>query len=220
MNPAQLPVINGHKNGKAKVGDRLTTTTGGWVGTPPITFAFQWQRQSSGAWADIQRATAQTYVVKRADAGHRLRVEVTASNLGGTSTQMSAAILTAALQKPQVTDTSTAVLGQSTVFRATTTRCARCSVVLRIRFNGRWHAYPMRRVLSSARFSESLTPAERMKELLARPEGPLTDLATERKRWIRAVRNLPTGRWQWRVRVVDLDTRLETQTRIRWVRVP
>ncbi len=57
MTPAQLPAVNGHKNGKAKVGDRLTTTTGGWVGTPPITFAFQWQRQAGGTWADIQRAT-------------------------------------------------------------------------------------------------------------------------------------------------------------------
>jgi hypothetical protein len=222
MTPPQLPTVTGHRNGKAKVGDRLTTTTGSWAGTPPITFAFQWQRQAGGTWADIQPARTKTYVVKRADAGHRLRVEVTASNAGGTSTQMSPAVVTAALQTPQVIDRSASVEEQRTVFRATTTRCARCSVVLRIRFDGRWHAYPMRRVLSSSsvRLSEALTLTERLKELLVRPDEPRKALATERKRWIRVVRNLPSGRWQWQVRVVDLDTKLETRTRIRWVRVP
>ena len=222
MNPAQLPEVNGHKNGKAKMGDALTATTGGWVGTLPITFVFHWQRQGGAAWGNIQGATAQTYVVKRADAGHRLRVQVTASNAGGTSTQTSAAILAAAPLKPQVTDRSASVFGHRTVFRATTTRCVRCKVVLRIRFDGSWHSYTMRRVFSSVRLSGR--PTARLKDLLSGVRVDAGDAlalpsATERKRWIRVVRNLPSGRWQWQVRVVDLDTGLEMRTRIRWVRV-
>ncbi len=59
--------------GEVAPGALLTATTGGWTGTPPFTFAFQWQREGS-PWSNIAGATSRTYEVKAADVGHRLRV--------------------------------------------------------------------------------------------------------------------------------------------------
>lgn len=83
----QPPTIGG----QAVVGQTLTASPGTWTGTG-ISFAYVWTRcDPTGAQcADIVGATAATYAVVAADAGRRLRVEVTATNASGSNTVTSA----------------------------------------------------------------------------------------------------------------------------------
>jgi hypothetical protein len=73
-------------------GATLTATAGTWNGTATITYAYQWQRCSSGvtSCADIAGATAQTYVATSSDVGYGLRVRVTATNPSGQGVASSA----------------------------------------------------------------------------------------------------------------------------------
>lgn len=67
--------------GTAASGQTLTASTGGWTGTAPIAYAYQWQRcASTGVCSNIPGATASTYGVTAADVGSRLKVVVSASN--------------------------------------------------------------------------------------------------------------------------------------------
>jgi hypothetical protein len=69
------PVISG----TAKVGDTLSASTGTWAGTPPISYAFQWQR-CTPTCATIAGANGSSYRLVRTDQGARVRVVVTALN--------------------------------------------------------------------------------------------------------------------------------------------
>lgn len=71
--------------GTATVGQTLTTTNGTWVGTPTPTFTRQWTRNGY----PIASATALTYVLVAADAGQRIRVEVTGTSTAGKSVSTS-----------------------------------------------------------------------------------------------------------------------------------
>jgi hypothetical protein len=72
--------------GTAKVGSTLTVSNGTWTGSP-TGYTYQWQRcTSSTSCTDITGASNQTYVVRTADAGNKLRAVVTASNADGKST--------------------------------------------------------------------------------------------------------------------------------------
>jgi hypothetical protein len=83
----QLPAISG----KPVVGSALTTTSGGWTGSP--TFDYSWQRSTSdGGWAAISGASSQTYTPVRADVGLSLRVSVTADGSGGSATVQSSQV--------------------------------------------------------------------------------------------------------------------------------
>jgi inosine-uridine nucleoside N-ribohydrolase len=75
-----LPVITGH----GAVGQRLVASTGGWSGTDPVFYAFQWQRCRPGC-TDISGATRNTYAVTAADEGARVRVLVTATDGAGSA---------------------------------------------------------------------------------------------------------------------------------------
>ena len=68
-------------SGTAKSGETLTATSGTWD-DPAATFTYQWQRCSSTgtACANIDNATATTYVPTSADVGQTDRVAVTATN--------------------------------------------------------------------------------------------------------------------------------------------
>ncbi|HLH14405.1 MAG TPA: LamG-like jellyroll fold domain-containing protein, partial [Solirubrobacteraceae bacterium] len=79
-------------SGTATDGQTLTATTGEWAGTPSFTFSYQWQRCNAAgeACADISGATGSTYTLVHADAGHAVRVAVSAENAAGSSTQRSA----------------------------------------------------------------------------------------------------------------------------------
>jgi hypothetical protein len=73
--------------GAAKEGTALTVSVGGWSGTQPISFAFQWRRcDSNGAnCADIAGATASSYTPTAADVAHTLAANVVAKNARGSA---------------------------------------------------------------------------------------------------------------------------------------
>jgi hypothetical protein len=66
-------------------GRELTSTPGSWSGTPPLSFAQQWQRCDAAGLncAPIPGAIGPTYRLSPADVGMTLRVVVTATNGGG-----------------------------------------------------------------------------------------------------------------------------------------
>jgi hypothetical protein len=75
--------------GTAKRTLTLTASAGSW--TPAgATFAYQWQRDDGDGFADISGATAATYVLATADVDTTIRVEVTATNVDGSTTAASA----------------------------------------------------------------------------------------------------------------------------------
>jgi hypothetical protein len=74
------PVISG----SPRDGQLMTVGNGTWRGTPPQSFAYQWQACSkSGACSDIAGATAASYRVATAQIGQKLRTVVTATNVAG-----------------------------------------------------------------------------------------------------------------------------------------
>ncbi len=80
--------------GDAKVGRTLTVSSGAWSPTP-TTFAYAWQRCNPNGriCAPIPGATAPTYVVTPADAGHALACSVTATFRSTTQSSFSATLL-------------------------------------------------------------------------------------------------------------------------------
>ena len=90
--PAPVNTATPTVSGTAAIGRRLTAARGTWTGAAPITFAFAWLRCDAGGagCAAIAGATAGTYTVAAADAGHTLRVAVTARNSAGSTVASSA----------------------------------------------------------------------------------------------------------------------------------
>jgi hypothetical protein len=88
--------------GTVKDGQTLTSTTGTWTGTTPLTYARQWRRcDSAGAnCADISGATGTTYVLAAADVGQKIRVVLTATNSAGSTSASSAATATVIAAAP------------------------------------------------------------------------------------------------------------------------
>jgi hypothetical protein len=88
--------------GTAKDGQTLTSTTGAWTGTTPLSYARQWKRcDSAGAsCTDIGGATATTYVLAVADVGKTIRVVLTASNTTGNASATSIATATVTTAAP------------------------------------------------------------------------------------------------------------------------
>ena len=90
----QLPVSSGLPvvSGSVVVGQVLSGSTGTWTGSP-TSFAYEWRRcDATGAGcAAVAGATAASYTLVPADAGHTLRIAVTASNTAGSATAVSAA---------------------------------------------------------------------------------------------------------------------------------
>jgi hypothetical protein len=82
-----LPTITGTAEG----GLTLTATHGTWTGSP-TSFTYAWSRCDTNGTgcAAIGGATAKIYTVTAADAGHTLRVTVTARNASGTGKATSA----------------------------------------------------------------------------------------------------------------------------------
>jgi hypothetical protein len=82
----------------------LTAEHGLWDGTAPITYAFQWSRCSPGGELEscslIAAATDATYTPAPTDVGHRLRVEVTASNAAAETIATSAPSAVIAARAP------------------------------------------------------------------------------------------------------------------------
>lgn len=88
------PVISGFPS----AGQTLTTSTGSWAGSVPMSFSFQWFRDG----AAISGATSSSYVVSPSDPSHFISAQVTARNLGGAASAASdpVSILAAAPPPP------------------------------------------------------------------------------------------------------------------------
>jgi hypothetical protein len=77
--------------GTTRVGQVLRTTRGTWTGTAPITYVFRWYRcdgQGAPDASDCERisnAAANSYTLRQADAGFRIRSQVVASNADGSA---------------------------------------------------------------------------------------------------------------------------------------
>ncbi|MFL5970212.1 MAG: family 43 glycosylhydrolase [Gaiellaceae bacterium] len=84
------PVVSG----TAVSGSSVHADVGRWSGTPPISYAYQWQQcdDSGDSCRDLDAATAPDYPVPYSDVGPTLRVGVTASGPGGSSTAVSPAV--------------------------------------------------------------------------------------------------------------------------------
>ena len=69
-----------------------SVTEGTWT-NDPTSYAYQWEDCNSAgeSCSNISGATTTTYTPVEADVGHKLRVEVTASNAGGSATATSLA---------------------------------------------------------------------------------------------------------------------------------
>jgi hypothetical protein len=74
-------------SGAAQVGQSLTASNGGWSGSTPIGYSYQWQREGT---TNIAGATGSSYAPAAADVGHTLDVVVTASNRVGSTAATSA----------------------------------------------------------------------------------------------------------------------------------
>ena len=95
-------------SGASAVGVTLAASSGAWHGTPPLTYGYQWLRcESSGeGCSDIPGATSREYTLVPADLSKVLRVQVTATNAGGSASATSAATPVITTPEPPA-DTST-----------------------------------------------------------------------------------------------------------------
>jgi hypothetical protein len=78
-----LPTITG----KTEQGSTLTGHHGTWTGDSPITYKWQWKRCNAfgNNCANITGEASQAIVLKAADVGFKLRINVTATNGAGTA---------------------------------------------------------------------------------------------------------------------------------------
>jgi sugar lactone lactonase YvrE len=78
-------------SGEAVAGLTLRSNTGGWEGTPPLTFTYQWQtcNDSGAECTNIADATERSYGLGNRDVGTTVRVLLTASNSGGSASAAS-----------------------------------------------------------------------------------------------------------------------------------
>src|SRR5262245_2413679 len=95
--PAAAPqAVGGPRvTGTMQVGEVIRTTRGTWTGTDPISYTFKWRRCQGRGLPDasdcirISNANDNTYVLRPADAGFRIRSQVTATNADGQATSTS-----------------------------------------------------------------------------------------------------------------------------------
>jgi hypothetical protein len=104
-----MPTITG----SAQQGQVLTGHTGAWT-NEPTGYEYQWKRcNTEGENCASIAATAPTYTLVPADVGSTLRLEVTASNAGGSSSPASSAP-TAVVTQPAAATFGTTTVGAST----------------------------------------------------------------------------------------------------------
>ena len=92
-----------HVSGKPAVGQTLSSTSGSWSGTQPISMSYQWQRCFRRRCVNVPGATSNTRKLTAADAGSDMRMLVAATNAAGrtraASTQLGPVLLSASLVK-------------------------------------------------------------------------------------------------------------------------
>jgi hypothetical protein len=78
-------------SGTPKVGHTLTASNGTWSNAP-TSYAYQWNRcnASGNSCITVPNGTLKTYTLVGDDAGHTMRVRVTATNADGSTSSESA----------------------------------------------------------------------------------------------------------------------------------
>jgi hypothetical protein len=106
-------------SGPPRRGARVAAVAGAWR-NGPLTFGYRWQRYQGRRWRTIAGAARQAYVPTRRDRGHRLRVQVVATNPDGSASAVSP-------PSPRVADGMVGHAQSFTCFRARARRpAARC----------------------------------------------------------------------------------------------
>jgi hypothetical protein len=77
----------------------LTSAPGTWEGASGA-LAFQWQERTGGSWVDLARETGPVLYLHRAWLGSRLRMAVTARDVGGEAVSASRGVLVPAPRRP------------------------------------------------------------------------------------------------------------------------
>ena len=92
------PVITG----SLQQGQTLSSSTGSWNGTQPLSYSYQWYRCDSAGNNCVATATGSTDLLGSADVGSTIRVTVSASNSAGSanSTSAATAVVTAPTSAP------------------------------------------------------------------------------------------------------------------------
>ncbi|WP_181813485.1 peroxidase family protein [Gaiella occulta] len=130
-------------SGVAQVGQTLTSSTGTWTGTTPITFTQQWQSCVGVTCSNIVGATGSTYVPVVADVGKTLRVHVTASNGAGppvAADSVQTVVVTAAAVAPPVNTVLPSVSGIAQVGQLLTGSTGTWSGTTPITFTRQWQS--------------------------------------------------------------------------------
>jgi CHRD domain len=80
-------------SGTARVGQRISASTGTWTSATTSTYTYQWSRCNADgtSCASVSGATGQTYGIGQVDLGNAIRVVVTAKNVTGSTGATSAA---------------------------------------------------------------------------------------------------------------------------------
>ena len=96
-------------SGTPTVGQTLTASDGTWSNNP-TSFAYQWLRCNGGgnSCANVANGTQKTYTLVGADAGHTMRVRVTATNADGSNSAQSAQTAPVAAATPAAAPKNTA----------------------------------------------------------------------------------------------------------------
>jgi hypothetical protein len=99
-----LPVISGN----AIAGQNLSTSTEGWSGTRPISYAYQWQRCTTSC-SNIGGATGSSYTLTSADQNALVQVMVTARNVAGSLEATSLPVGPVTVSGPTITQIEAAL---------------------------------------------------------------------------------------------------------------
>lgn len=106
--------------GTPRVGQVLRTTRGSWTGTEPIDYVYRWFRCDGAGLPDasdctrITNAPNASYVLRQADAGFRIRSQVTGTNADGSDTSTSNPTLVITSARP-VNTTEPSISGSTDV---------------------------------------------------------------------------------------------------------
>jgi sugar lactone lactonase YvrE len=104
-------------SGEARDGQTLSVSTGGWEGTPPLTYSYRWEAcNSSGSGCeDIPGATGSSYAIGHGDVGGTVRVTVTAANGASPSASSASPPTTVVAPEPPSDTEAPAISGEAKV---------------------------------------------------------------------------------------------------------